>query len=305
MNLKNDGNQFDNQSNQYNSQFNNPGNQYNAQFNSQYGNQYNNTNYNQYANQYNTQYNNQYNAQYTANTMKAMNQGSSKTSKRYAEMAYAKPGQTEVSANKYNLIIGGCLFWGFIVNCIMCSALSDSILNLVRGGGMIGFFILYFALVICGSLMVNKSDNPVVSFIGYNLIVVPLGMCISIILSAYVAEGYSNIIAVAFGITAFVTLIMMVLGSLFPEFFLSIGKTLFICLLITIVAEIVLALMHIDLGIIDYIVVTIFSGYIGYDWARANTCAKTVDNAVDNAAYLYVDIANLFIRLLSILGRRN
>jgi len=60
-----------------------------------------------------------------------------------------------------------------------------------------------------------------------------------------------------------------------------------------------------NLGIIDYIVVLIFCGYIGYDWARANACAKTVDNAVDMAAELYVDIINLFIRILSILARSN
>jgi len=78
-----------------------------------------------------------------------------------------------------------------------------------------------------------------------------------------------------------------------------------ITLLITIVVEIVMMFLGANLGIIDYIVVLIFCGYIGYDWARANACAKTVDNAVDMAAELYVDIINLFIRILSILARSN
>lgn len=59
------------------------------------------------------------------------------------------------------------------------------------------------------------------------------------------------------------------------------------------------------LGIFDYLVVLIFCGYVGYDWARANACAKTVDNAVDCAAELYIDIVNLFVRILSILSRSN
>ena len=50
--------------------------------------------------------------------------------------------------------------------------------------------------------------------------------------------------------------------------------------------------------------VVIFSGYIGYDWARANMIPKTLDNAIDSAASLYIDIINLFIRILQILSRR-
>ena len=58
-----------------------------------------------------------------------------------------------------------------------------------------------------------------------------------------------------------------------------------------------------DLGLIDYIVVLIFCGYIGYDWAKANALPKTYDNAIDSAANLYVDIVNLFLRILRILAR--
>jgi len=62
--------------------------------------------------------------------------------------------------------------------------------------------------------------------------------------------------------------------------------------------------LHIHHGIIDWIVVLIFCGYIGYDWGRANNIPRTVDNAVDSAAELYMDIINLFLRILRILGRR-
>jgi FtsH-binding integral membrane protein len=57
-------------------------------------------------------------------------------------------------------------------------------------------------------------------------------------------------------------------------------------------------------GIIDWIVVVIFCGYVGVDWGRANQIPKTVDNAVDSAAALYMDIINLFLRIVRILGRR-
>ena len=46
----------------------------------------------------------------------------------------------------------------------------------------------------------------------------------------------------------------------------------------------------------------IFSLYIGYDYWKAQQYPKTVDNAVDSALDIYLDIINLFMRILSILG---
>ena len=56
--------------------------------------------------------------------------------------------------------------------------------------------------------------------------------------------------------------------------------------------------------IFDFLVVGIMAGYIGYDWARAQALPKTLDNAVDSAAALYVDIVILFLRLLRLFSRR-
>ena len=48
----------------------------------------------------------------------------------------------------------------------------------------------------------------------------------------------------------------------------------------------------------DWLVALLFCGYIGYDWAKAQEKRKTLDNAVDSAVDLYLDIINLFVRLL-------
>lgn len=207
----------------------------------------------------------------------------------------------EISPEAYNLVIGGTLLYGFLVNCFMVSFCFESVVSLISNPLL--FYLAYFAMVIIGSMMVNKSINPVISFIGYNLIVIPLGMVLSLVLNTYAMAGYSSTITAAFGITAVVTLAMMFISSIFPNFFLSLGKTLFVTLLITIAVEIVLYFVGVGLGIIDYVVVLIFCGYIGYDWVRANRCVKTVDNAIDSAAELYVDIVNLFLRILRILAR--
>ena len=58
-----------------------------------------------------------------------------------------------------------------------------------------------------------------------------------------------------------------------------------------------------SMNFMDYIVALIFCGFIGFDWARAQVFPKTLDNAVDSAADIYVDVANLFIRILAITGK--
>ncbi len=249
-----------------------------------YNNGYDNNGYNDYNNynNYNNSYNN-YNNQTTY----------------YQQNTYIQ--RDEISAQTYNMIIGGVLLYGFIINMIMVTCLEDFAMSM----NPIAFMIAYFAMALTGGFMVRKSDNPVISFIGYNLIVVPMGLCLTIIINAYLSMGYESTIITAFLITAVVTLVMMALGAMFPTFFLSIGRTLCISLLITIVVEFILFLIGIQLGIIDYVVVLIFCGYVGYDWAKANTQTKTVDNAIDTGCELYIDIINLFVRILRILARAN
>ena len=73
----------------------------------------------------------------------------------------------------------------------------------------------------------------------------------------------------------------------------------------TIVVEIVALLLGFAVGWIDFIVVGIFTLYVGFDWSRAQAYPKTIDNAVDSAIDIYMDIINLFVRILSILSRHD
>jgi FtsH-binding integral membrane protein len=83
------------------------------------------------------------------------------------------------------------------------------------------------------------------------------------------------------------------------------GRALFIAMIATIIVEVGVGLITGSVpGIFDWIMVMLFSGYIGYDWSRAQALPKTYDNAVDCAASLYIDIVILFMRLLRIFSRR-
>lgn len=266
-----------------------------------YNNDYNNgyPGGNNYSSGYNYDPNSQYNTQYQYNNGYDYNNYGNAG----YNAGYGASGKI-ISSEMYNLIIGGVLLYGFIINAVMTAVFGNSILRFVAASPIV-FYISYFVLAIAGTLMVRKSDNPVISFIGYNLIVVPIGMVIAVSVTLYGLVGYSSVVATAFGITAAVTLVMMFVSSLFPNVFLSMGRVIGITLLATVVIELIMLIIGASLGIIDYIVVAIFCLYVGYDWAKANAIEKTADNAIDSACELYLDIANLFLRIMRILSRAN
>ncbi len=206
---------------------------------------------------------------------------------------------TRISGGLYNLIIGLTLFWGFFVNWMMVRHIPVESLREINP---ILFLVGYLACCFGGIFLFTKSDVPIVSFAGYNLVVIPFGLIINLVVHQYDPE----LVLEAIRITGLVTLVMMGLGALFPSFFRKIAGALTIALVAVILVEIIGGLFFgMNSGIIDWIVVAIFCGYIGLDWGRANQIPKTVDNAVDSAAALYMDIINLFLRILRILGRRN
>mgnify|MGYP003566474911 FL=1 len=207
-------------------------------------------------------------------------------------------GEGEISPRLYNLTIGAVLCWGFWVNWMMVSSISaESILAVSPWM----FFLGYFASCFFGVYLFSSSDNPLVSFVGYNFVVVPFGLIINVVVAQYDPDLVVNAIQV----TGLVTLCMMLLGTLYPAFFERIVGALGIALLAVILVELfqifVLGIHH---NWLDWAVVLIFCGYIGYDWGRANRIPKTLDNAVDSAAALYMDIINLFLRILRIMGRK-
>lgn len=222
------------------------------------------------------------------------------SAKIYEERKYLRSGEVEISERSFNLIIGAVLLWGFLLNYLMVALFGAQITRTVAGTNPFVFLIGYFVLVLIGSALLSK-ENPVMSFLGYNLIALPIG----VVVCACVTGVPVGIVKSAVLVTAIVTLSFMILATVFPGFFLSMGRALGISLLVALAAEVLTMLIFRTGGsMFEWIFVVIFSLYIGYDWARANTCARTVDNAIDLAANLYLDIINLFLRILEIMSRR-
>lgn len=214
--------------------------------------------------------------------------------------AYVPEGETEISERAFNLIIGSMLMWGFLLNYLTVTLFAEQAIRLVYGTNPFVFLIAYLVLVLIGNGMVVKG-GPATSFIGYTLIAAPIGIliCVSI-------QGVPvSVIKSAVLVTAVVTLSFMIAGTLFPEFFLKLGRVLIFSLLFMIIGNLISMFLFGNRGYMMYewLGTALFALYIGYDWARANTCARTVNNAIDLSASLYLDMVNLFLRILQMMSR--
>lgn len=201
-----------------------------------------------------------------------------------------------LSDRAFNMMLGFFICYGFAVNWYMVETIPVEYLKLYSIWTII---IGYFVSCLIGILITSKSENPLITFFGYNFIVLPVG----IILNLFLSEHNPDIISKAMQVTTLVTFTMIVLGTLYPDFFKSLGTILFISLIAAIVVELVLVFVfNTNLTFIDWIVAVIFCGYIGYDWATAQESDKSMNAAVFCAVSLYLDIINLFIRIVEILG---
>lgn len=205
---------------------------------------------------------------------------------------------TEVifSTPKYNMMMGLVLFWGFFINWLIVAFVDPATVLSVANGFV--FLVLYSASCAYGYYLFVSSENPRTSFLGYNLVVLPLGFSLNLALH----DIDPLILFYAFEISSLLTLLMMLFGYLFPSFFQKIYGVLAVSLLCVVIIE---AIQIFVFGVhqewIQWMMIALFCGYIGYDWGIANQVPKTLNNAIDSAAMIYIDIITLFLRIIKLL----
>ena len=209
---------------------------------------------------------------------------------------FSRHGNSTISERTFMGSIAGFISYGLVLTYIMARYFAPetpSIWFLIGVG-------LIIPLVGC---FISSSDNLPISFLGYNLIVLPIGLCLGP-LANFVEP---QIIQDAALLTAIITGVMGFAGITYPNLFKNIGGVLFYSLLGLVVVRLlqmfIPTLQH--LTIIDYIAAGIFSLYIGYDMYRSTTVARTTGNALHIAVSLYLDIINLFLNLVSIFSSDN
>ena len=209
---------------------------------------------------------------------------------------FERSGDDSISSNVFYAVIALVLAWGFGLTAF----LADYAVKIGFMPDLLMVLLVGLLVPILGIVIACTSVNAIVSFIGYNLVVVPLGFLLGPVLNQYSPDVVKN----ALEITLVCTVVFGVLGVVFPSFFSKIGRVLFVSLLSLLVIRVLqIFIPSLDFVWIDYLAALLFSLYIGFDMYRANSMQKTFNNAVDICVDFYLDILNLFLTILRIVGK--
>ncbi|KKR15131.1 MAG: hypothetical protein UT43_C0006G0001 [Parcubacteria group bacterium GW2011_GWC1_39_29] len=212
---------------------------------------------------------------------------------------YERIGRDTMTRGAFYFVIGVILTWGFIATYIV------STMTVAWRPGLLEVLLVGLGLPIVGILM-SMSNSAFISFVGFNLVVIPLGAIIGPGLAMY-KIAQPGLITQAATTTAMVTGVMALSGLMFPNFYRSIGGALFgalTALLVVLIASMFIpALM--EFRIIHFAAAGLFALYIGFDMYRANEIPATLNNAVDVCISLYLDILNLFLWILEIYAKKD
>ena len=211
---------------------------------------------------------------------------------------FERYGTGSIPRRVFYLLIGGILSTGFLVTAYVASLTGDWNPNLWV------FFGVGLVIPIFGILLSQKSGNWLVSLIGFFMVVVPFGAILGPVLAEY-TRTMPGVVSEAALLTGLVTATMAGSGLLFPNFYSKIGGALLVALFCVVgvsVAALFIPELH-GMTWIHYLAAGVFALYIGFDMWRASQIPPTADNAVDVSVSLYLDIINLFLRIMIILGQ--
>lgn len=165
--------------------------------------------------------------------------------------------EQKLTTKKYNIVIGLVLLWGVSANAIVCAYFQDIFLQWEPRAVFTAYSIMA-TVGVCISIFI---ENALISFIGFNLVILPLGVTLSIALRVL---GVSVIVH-TFSLATLITILLLVAAAVKPEIFNSAGDLLSVCLVAIVVVELVLNLSG---GVPgkwwDGLVASLFSAYIGY-----------------------------------------
>ena len=169
------------------------------------------------------------------------------------------------------------------------------------------FILGVLAFGIVGVVVAAKSNNPVMSFVGYMLVAVPFGAMLGPLVNLYTEASVVRV----FFVTTCIVVVLGTVGAIIPDNLEGLGSWLFGGLVLLLVGYFIVPIaglfglpIYQALTLMDWIGVVLFSGYVVYDWNRAMRVPRTLDNSIDCALSIYLDFLNIFVRLLSLTGQK-
>jgi modulator of FtsH protease len=169
-----------------------------------------------------------------------------------------------------------------------------------------GLSLILMLLAIVGVFALNwVKDKPGINLAVYFFVAAALGLGVGAIIDTYVAAGLGSIVVDAAATTAVISLGAGYYGYTTNRDLSRLGSILFIALIGVVVASIIGIFVHLPLFglLISAAAAAVFTGYIVYDINRTvHAGAATEGDAIVLAMSIYLDLVNLFLAILRILG---
>ncbi|MBO0707091.1 MAG: Bax inhibitor-1 family protein [Candidatus Dormibacteraeota bacterium] len=180
---------------------------------------------------------------------------------------------------------------------------GGALVSIVVGGGVywIGLIGMFVTLIALQFLRERSPINLILTFAFATLV----GFMLGAILEAYIAAGLGNLVLSAAAATGAVSTIAGFVGYTTKRNLTRLGPALFIALLALIVAMVIGFFVHLALMqmLISAAGAVIFTLFLAVDLNRvARTEAPSQGTVIMLAVSVYLDILNLFLFLLSLLG---
>ena len=180
-----------------------------------------------------------------------------------------------------------------------------SMINPVTGGLTFTYFgavILEFILLFGLFIAKNKTPLNLILLFAFTFM---SGFTLAPTLALFIAKDMGYVIGEAFLLTAVAFFGLTIFAMNTKRDFTTIGKMLFIGLIVLIVAGILNIFLHLEWLqlLIASVGAILFSFFILYD--TQNIIRGNISNEIEAAVSLYLDFLNLFISLLQILGFLN
>lgn len=175
-------------------------------------------------------------------------------------------------------------------------------LSLFAGSPFMGF-IIFMAIAFGFFYVIEKTKNSgwgVVALLGFTFF---MGLMLSRLLEQvlHFANG-TQLIMTAFGGTAAVFGVMATVATVSKRDFSGMSKWLFAGLLVIVVASLANVFLHLPALqlTISVVAIGIFSAYLLYDVQQVINGGET--NYISATLRIYLDVYNIFVNLLAILG---
>lgn len=199
----------------------------------------------------------------------------------------------EISPTVFNLIQGGIVIIGLIINWIFLALIGDSIKDV--NPIIVGFF--YIAILVAGIVFMTEVPNTFFVCFAYYMVVAPFGIIIASVIDLASAKSGTDVVLqgvlIATCVTSAVTLFSCILPDRSDRFLVlagvgGIGLAASIALIFA---------FDFEINIWAWLVAIFFCFCFVYDMAHSHEFSRTVKHAVDCAVDILLDFAFFVIRI--------